>query len=61
MTRREMIEELEYVSGGLNTMLVMARKNTEWNDVLDNWATIVGSVATALEDEEREDIRRRND
>jgi hypothetical protein len=55
-----MIEELEYVSGGLNAMVIIV-KNTEWNELLDNWSTIVSSVATALEDEECEDIRRGND
>lgn len=52
MTKREMIEDLEYVSGGINAMLIMAKKDTEWNELLDNWATIIGSVVTALEDEE---------
>ena len=52
MTRREMIEDLEYVSGGINAILVMAKKDTEWNELLDTWATIIGSVVTALEDEE---------
>lgn len=52
MTRREMIESLEYLSGGINSVLIMAKKDTEWNELLDNWATIIGSVVTALEDEE---------
>ena len=52
MTRQEMIEDLEYVSGGINAILIMAKKDTEWNELLDNWATIIGSVVTALEDEE---------
>lgn len=53
MTRREMIEELEYLSGGINSVLIMAKKDTEWNELLDNWSTILGSIVTALEDEER--------
>ena len=53
MTRQEMIENLEYLSGGINALLTMTKSNSEWNELLDNWATIVGSVVSALEDEER--------
>jgi len=53
MTRQEMIENLEYLSGGINALLTMTKKNSEWNELLDSWAIIVESVASALEDEER--------
>lgn len=53
MTRQEMIENLEYLSGGINAILAMTKSNSGWNELLDSWATIVGSVASALEDEER--------
>lgn len=52
MTRQEMIEDLEYLCGGINAMLTMCSKNSEWNELLDSWATIANSVATALEEEE---------
>lgn len=53
MTRQEMIENLEYLSGGINAILICASKNDKWYDLLDSWATIAGSVVSALEDEER--------
>ena len=52
MTRQEMIENLEYLSGGINALLTMTKKNSEQNELLDSWAIIVESVASALEDEE---------
>jgi len=52
MTRQDMIENLEYLSGGINALLTMTKKNSEWNELLDSWAIIVESVASALEDEE---------
>lgn len=54
MTRQNMIENLEYLCGGINAILTMTKKDTEWNKLLDDWATIVGSVVSALEDEERD-------
>lgn len=54
MTRQDMIENLEYLSGGINALLTMTKRDSEWNELLDNWATIVGSVVSALEDEERD-------
>lgn len=54
MTRRKMIEDLEYLCGGINAILTMVKRDTEWNDLLDSWATIASSVAQALEDEERD-------
>lgn len=54
MTRQDMIENLEYVCGGINAILTMYdNKDSKWNELLDNWGTIVGSVVSALEDEER--------
>ncbi len=54
MTRQDMIENLEYLCGGINALLTMTKKDSEWNELLDSWATIAGSVASALEDEERD-------
>ena len=54
MTRQDMIENLEYLCGGINAMLTMCKKDSTWNELLDSWATIAGSVASALEDEERD-------
>ena len=53
MTRQDMIENLECLCGGINALLTMTKKESDWNELLDNWATIVGSVVSALEDEER--------
>ena len=53
MTRQEMIENLEYLCGGINAIFAMLKKDSEWGNLLDSWATIAGSVASALEDEER--------
>ena len=53
MTKQEMIEHLEYLSGGINAVLTIARngKNREWDELLDSWAIIVESVTNALEEE----------
>lgn len=53
MTRQDMIENLEYLCGGINALITVTKKDSEWNELLDSWATIAGSVASALEDEER--------
>lgn len=54
MTRQEMIEHLEYLSGGINAVLTIVRngEHQEWAELLDTWATIVESVTNALEEEE---------
>ena len=52
MTRQEMIENLEYLCGGINAFLITTKKDSKWNELLDSWATIAGSVASALEEEE---------
>lgn len=54
MTRQEIIEHLEYLSGGINAVLTIVRnrENKEWDELLDTWATIVESVTNALEEEE---------
>ena len=52
MTRQEMIENLEYLCGSINAMLTICKKESEWKELIDSWATIAGSVASALEDEE---------
>lgn len=52
MTRQEMIEHLEYLSGGINAILTAVSKNDKWHELLDTWATIVESVTNALEEEE---------
>jgi hypothetical protein len=49
-----MIENLEYLCGGINALLTMTKRDSEWSELLDNWATIAGSVVSALEDEERD-------
>lgn len=54
MDKARIIRELEYLSGGINAVLTMTKKDSEWNELLDNWATIVGSIVSALEDEERD-------
>ena len=53
MTRQEMIEHLEYLSGGINAVLTIVRngEHKEWDELLDTWATIVESVTNALEEE----------
>lgn len=53
MTRLDMIENLEYLCGGIEAILTAANKNDRWHDLLDDWATIASSVVSALEDEER--------
>ena len=53
MTRLDMIENLEYLCGGIEALLTMIKKDNEWYELLDDWATIVSSVVSALEDEER--------
>ena len=53
MTRLEMIENLEYLCGGIEALLTMIKKDNEWYELLDDWATIASSVVSALEDEER--------
>lgn len=53
MTRQDMIENLEYLCGGIEAMLTMTKSASEWNKLLDDWATIASSVVSALEDEER--------
>ena len=53
MTRQDMIENLEYLCGGINALITVTKKDSEWNELLDSWATIAGSVASALEEEER--------
>lgn len=52
MDKARIICELEYLSGGINALLTMTKRNSEWNELLDNWATITGSIISALEDEE---------
>lgn len=52
MTRQEMIEHLEYLSGGINTLYTISIKDSSFRELLDTWATIVESVTTALEEEE---------
>lgn len=52
MTRQEMIENLEYLCGGIDAILTMCKKDSKWNELLNNWITIVSSVADALGDEE---------
>lgn len=52
MTRADMIENLEYLSGGINAILTMCKKETDWYNLLDSWRYIASSVAKALEDEE---------
>lgn len=54
MNKARIIRELEYLSGGINALLTIAKRNSEWNELLDNWATITGSIISALEDEERD-------
>lgn len=53
MTRQEIIEHLEYLSGGINAVLTIVRngEHKEWDELLDTWATIVESVTNALEEE----------
>ena len=53
MTKQEIIEHLEYLSGGINAVLTIVKngKNGEWYELLDTWATIVESVTNALEEE----------
>lgn len=51
MTRQEMIEHLEYLSGGINAILTAVSKSDKWYELLDTWATIVESVTNALEEE----------
>lgn len=53
MTRLDMIENLEYLWGGIEALLTMIKKDNEWKELLDSWSTIAGSVVSALEDEER--------
>lgn len=51
MTRQEIIEHLEYLSGGINAILTAVSKSDKWYELLDTWATIVESVTNALEEE----------
>lgn len=53
MTRQDMIENLEYLCGGIEAILIGVNKNDRWHELLDKWATIASSVVNALEDEER--------
>ena len=53
MTRLDMIENLEYLCGGIEAILTFTSKSDKWHDLLDDWATIASSVVSALEDEER--------
>ena len=53
MTRLDMIENLEYLCGGIEAILTAVNKNDRRHDLLDDWATITSSVVSALEDEER--------
>jgi hypothetical protein len=48
-----MIENLEYLCGGIEAILTFTSKSDKWHDLLDDWATIASSVVSALEDEER--------
>lgn len=52
MTRADMIEDLEYLCGGINAMLTMCKKESDWYELLDSWSVIANSVARALEEEE---------
>lgn len=52
MTRQEMIENLDYLCGGIDAMLTMCEKDSKWSELLNNWLTIASSVANALGDEE---------
>jgi hypothetical protein len=61
MTRQDMIENLEYLCGGINALYTISTKDSSFQELLDTWATLAESVLTALEDEEREDVRRGND
>lgn len=54
MDKARILRELEYLSGGINALLTVTKRNSEWHELLDNWATITGSIISALEDEERD-------
>lgn len=53
MTRLDMIENLEYLCGGIEAILTATNTSDKWYKLLDSWSTIAGSVVSALEDEER--------
>ena len=50
MTRQEMIANLEYLSGGIYSIIALC-KDDKWKELLDTWATLASSVASALEEE----------
>jgi len=59
MTRNKMIRDLEYVNGGINSILTMYAprdKWNEWRELLDTWGAIIGNVIEAMEDEDDEGV-----
>ena len=59
MTRNKMIRDLEYVNGGINSILTMCiprDKWNEWRELLDTWGAIIGNVIEAMEDEDDEGV-----
>lgn len=50
MTKQEMIANLEYLSGGIYSVITLCN-NDRWKELLDTWATLASSVASALEEE----------
>jgi hypothetical protein len=54
-----MIRDLEYVNGGINSILTMCTprdKWNEWRELLDTWGAIIGNVIEAMEDEDDEGV-----
>lgn len=51
-----MIKDLEYVDGGINSLLMMMSvKEDKWRALLDTWGTIIESVIEAMEDEDEDE------
>jgi len=52
MNKKEMIRNLEYLSGSINAILLACKTERNWYELLSTWSTLVGSITNALEEEE---------